>query len=172
MTNANDLIKSVEAFDTGLSMADLQARHPDLARRTAQRWLSQLVEEGRIVASGEKRGRRYFPLRTKVSDASATEQDSFPSFIPLSADSRDIVAYINQPLEARKPVGYQRDFLDGYQPNVSSYFPESLRRQLHKMGSTAELNSPAGTYSRSPTLTNARRDWPPICRYSAPTFAR
>jgi len=34
------------------------------------------------------------------------DRPSFPSFIPLSADSQDILAYIDQPPEARKPVGY------------------------------------------------------------------
>lgn len=50
---------------------------------------------------------------------------------------------------ARKPVGYQRDFLDRYEPNRSFYLPLSLRQQLHRLGRTAQLNQPAGTYSRS-----------------------
>lgn len=149
MTSKTDLLESVEAAGSGRSLTELLALHPDLARRTAQRWVSRFVEEGSVVASGQGRSRRYFPSRVKAPDASAAAQDSFPSFIPLSADSRDIVAYINQPLAARKPVGYQRDFLDRYQPNVTSYLPESLRRQLHKMGGTAEIDAPAGTYSRS-----------------------
>ncbi|MGT2509191.1 Fic family protein [Cupriavidus basilensis] len=78
-----------------------------------------------------------------------SEEDRFPSYIPLSADSRDIVAYIDQPTEARKPVGYQCEFLDVYRPNVTWYLSESLRRQLHKMGKTAQAEAPAGTYSRA-----------------------
>jgi len=46
-------------------------------------------------------------------------------------------------------VGYQPDFLDAYQPNKTGYLSESLRRQLHKMGKTAKVDVPAGTYSRS-----------------------
>jgi hypothetical protein len=76
-------------------------------------------------------------------------EQTFPAYIPLSADSRDILVYINQPLAARKPVGYQRDFLDSYQPNRSVYLPESLRRQLHKMGNTGASTRPAGTYGRA-----------------------
>ncbi|QQZ27435.1 Fic family protein [Thiothrix subterranea] len=75
--------------------------------------------------------------------------ESFPAHIPLSADSRDILVYINQALSARKPIGYQRDFLDSYQPNRSAYLPESLRRQLHKMGNTGVSTRPAGTYGRA-----------------------
>ena len=59
---------------------------------------------------------------------------------PLSADSQDILAYVDQPLQARKPVGYQRDFLEAYQPNGSAYLSEPLRRQLRKMGRTAQAH--------------------------------
>jgi hypothetical protein len=67
----------------------------------------------------------------------------------LSADSQNIVTYIDQPLEAHRPVGYQHDFLDVYRPNATWYLSESLRRQLRKMGQTAEVGAPAGTYSRA-----------------------
>ena len=76
-------------------------------------------------------------------------EGAFPGYIPLSADSRDILAYIDQPLEARKPVGYQRDFLDTYQPNRTWYLPAPLRRQLRKMGETGQAGLPAGTYGRA-----------------------
>jgi Fic family protein len=46
-------------------------------------------------------------------------------------------------------VGYQRDFLDAYRPNKTWYLSESLRRQLHRMGKTADVAEPAGTYSRA-----------------------
>ncbi|WP_430930097.1 Fic family protein, partial [Pseudomonas aeruginosa] len=133
-----------------MSLTELLVRHPDIARRTAQRLIAKLIETGQISAQGEGRARRYFGTAIQAETSPLdTDTDSFPSFIPLSADSRDILAYINQPTEARKPVGYQRDFLDTYQPNVTSYLPESLRRQLHRMGKTTDAVEPAGTYSRA-----------------------
>ena len=69
--------------------------------------------------------------------------------MPLSADSLDIVAYLDLPLQARKPVGYQRDFLDAYQPNATHYLSQALRRHLHRIGKTAQVAAPAGTYSRA-----------------------
>ena len=51
--------------------------------------------------------------------------NNFPFFIPLSADSQDILAYVSQALEARKPVGYQHEFLQTYHLNVS-WFDELL----------------------------------------------
>ena len=57
-------------------------------------------------------------------------------------------AYVEQPLSGRKPVGYQQEFLQNYQPGITWYLPLTLRRQLHKMGQTVKASEPAGTYSR------------------------
>jgi len=142
-----ELLKSIQDAAAGLTLAELLARHAAVARRTAQRWLSQLAAVGSIVGRGEGRARRY--LAVAVAGVPGAIQDNFPAYIPLSADSRDVLAYVDQPLEARKPVGYQRDFLDAYQPNVTWYLSESLRRQLRKMGTTPQADAPAGTYSRA-----------------------
>ena len=147
---APDLLSSIQATESGLTLAVLLTRHPDMARRTAQRLIAKLIESGQVTALGEGRARRYFSVAVQLGTSTeAARVDTFPSFIPLSADSQDILAYINQPPEARKPVGYQRDFLDVYRPNETWYLSESLRRQLHKMGRTADVNAPAGTYSRA-----------------------
>ena len=95
------------------------------------------------------RARRYVALAATPAGTSVMPRDDWTTLIPLSEDSRDILSYIDQPLMARKPVGYQRDFLDRYEPNRSFYLPLSLRQQLHRLGRTAQLNQPAGTYSRS-----------------------
>jgi Fic family protein len=99
---------------------------------------------------GQGRARRYFSADNSPDKVTSTTQaDVFPSFIPLSADSQDILRYINQPLQARKPVGYQLEFLEAYRPNKTWYLSEPLRRQLHKMGKTTDVDAPAGTFSRA-----------------------
>lgn len=108
--------------------------------------MRQLVEDGRIVAQGEGRSRRYRAISRRAESESSSA--TFPASIALSPDSRDILAYVGQPLEARKPLGYQQDFLEGYQPNRTWYLPGPLRRQLNKMGDTGQSNLPAGTYGR------------------------
>ena len=107
MPSSTEILNSIQTSGSGLMLTELLARHPDIARRTAQRLIAKLIESGQITASGEGRARRYFGAAAPT-DASTldTNTDSFPSFIPLSADSRDILAYINQPTEARKPIGY------------------------------------------------------------------
>ncbi|MVF24178.1 Fic family protein [Methylocaldum sp. BRCS4] len=148
MPTPEELLKSIQSAPEGLSIATILARHPGLARRTAQRWLNELMAEGRIKALGAGRARRYTVAAIALAPTSGAE-DIFPRRIPLSADSRDILAYVDQPLTARKPVGYQRDFLDAYQPNRTWYLPDPLRRQLRKMGDTGQSMLPAGTYGRA-----------------------
>lgn len=154
MSSTTDLLNSILLSEGGVTLAELLRTHPHIARRTAQRLIAKLIKRGEILAMGEGRARRY--VGTGIGDSiraeghsQPTHVDNFPDFIPLSADSRDILAYVDRPVEARKPVGYQRDFLHAYQPNATWYLSESLRRQLHKMGSTADVAQPAGTYSRA-----------------------
>lgn len=149
MTMLADLLKAIEAHASGVTLADLLAQHPNVARRTAQRWIRQWIDEGLIAGIGQGRARRYLAIKTAGHADGTTAIDHFPGYIPLSVDSKDILAYVDQPLQARKPVGYQRDFLESYQPNVSAYLSPSLRLQLHKMGKTAQAQAPAGTYSRA-----------------------
>ncbi len=151
MSSAENLLKSIESLSKGWMLAELLDLHPGIARRTAQRQLAKLIESGHILAEGHGRARRYF--RRVDAQAETVDKgsgvDIFPGAIPMSADSQDILAYIDQPPAARKPVGYQRDFLDAYRPGETWYLPESIRRQLRKMGKTADIDEPAGTYSRA-----------------------
>jgi Fic/DOC family len=152
------LLRSLHKSPSGLTLAQLLTLHKKVPRRTAQRMLSNLLESGRIRAQGEARARRYFSLEaslasssvneTDAAEASAPSPDAFPEAITLSPDSRDILAYVDKPMQARKPVGYQTDFLESYIPNKTAYLSPALRRQLLKMGTTAQADAPAGTYSR------------------------
>ena len=150
LSSTTDLINRIRAHKIGLTLAELLSQRPDIARRTAQRLIAKLVESGKLKALGQGRARRYFSADTPPDKVtSTTKADVFPSFIPFSADSQDILRYINQPLQARKPVGYQLEFLEAYRPNKTWYLSEPLRRQLHKMGRTTDVNAPAGTFSRA-----------------------
>ncbi|MBY0572541.1 MAG: Fic family protein, partial [Undibacterium sp.] len=151
MNTLDQILSSIQAMPLGLSLGQLLALYPEVPRRTMQRWLADLVASGRIVARGQARARVYLFRQTLVSppNVAGSVTDVFPSFIPLSADSRDVLTYVNQAVAARKPVAYQRDFLDDYRANHTWYLSPSLRRQLWRMGKTSEANAPAGTYSRA-----------------------
>ena len=146
MSTIQALQRTVQQSSSGLTLAELLVRHPDVARRSAQRLIKHMIADAQIVARGEGRARRYF---ASTAPPIIDTTGRFPDSIPLSADSRDVLAYVDQPLEARKPVGYQRDFLEAYQPNRTWYLSESLRRQLHQTGRTSQTEAPVGTYSRA-----------------------
>ena len=149
MPSPNDLLDSIDAAPLGISLTALLELHPGIPRRTAQRLIKQWLAEARIAATGATRNRRYVQPQAPSLATEDASEDRFPAAIPLSADSRDILAYIERPLSGRKPVGYQADFLDAYQPNKTWYLPHTLRRQLLRMGRTSRTEAPAGTYSRA-----------------------
>jgi hypothetical protein len=143
MVSPTDFLESIQKSTAGLNVAELLVRHPQIPRRTAQRWIQRLLREGKVRGTGKARARRYLAVQAPATGA------DFADLIPLSADSRDILAYVDQPLQARTPVGYQRDFLDDYEPDRTWYLPAPLRRQLRRMGDTGQADRPAGTYGRA-----------------------
>lgn len=147
MPSITDLQQTLNQAQNPLSLKQILATNPKLVRRTTQRWLSQLIKAGKITVEGQGRNRVY--STTAPKKPTDTDNDRYPSYIPLSPDSHDILNYIDQPLAARKPVAYDIGFLEDYQPNKTYYLPAPLRRQLHKMGNTRQTQSPAGTYGRA-----------------------
>jgi hypothetical protein len=158
MSSTTELLSSIQASQSGLTLAELLGLHPHVARRTAQRLIAKLVESGQVKALGEGRARRYFSIGVHPGSLTlAAKADFFPSFIPLSADSQDILTYIDQPPEARKPVGYQRDFLETYRPNHTGYLSESLRRQLQCRVQPIYLDEPAQRTGGKPAALCGRQ---------------
>lgn len=140
--SAQRFLQSLSDEPGGLALADLLARHPGVARRTAQRWLARLAREGRVTAVGRGRARRYLlPAQSAASERSA---------IALSTFGREILAYVAQPIAAREPVGYQEEFLLDYRPNETAYLPAPLRERLWRMGRlpSAQQRTAGGTYDR------------------------
>ncbi len=141
-------------------------RHPDgigieglltqsglnLTHRTLQRRLSQLVAVGRLVTEGEGRALRYksAPIvgELHVTLPLLTMEAYGEVYVPVSHEGEEIRAYVRQPRQMRRPVGYKLNFLETYQPNETYYLPESLRNQLRQMGTTPESERPAGTFAR------------------------
>jgi hypothetical protein len=55
---------------------------------------------------------------------------------------------VRLPLMWRQPVGYQRSFLEAYEPGVTFYLSESLCADFHEMSRTSSGERPTGTYAR------------------------
>jgi hypothetical protein len=124
-------------------------------RRTLQRRLARLAEQGRITVRGEGRATRYHPSHPQQSPAEATPPAAWATaapvtadYVPTSAEGAAIRAAISQPRHLRKPVGYQLDFLSEYHPNDTAYLPHDLREQLHGLGRSPADQTPAGTFAK------------------------
>jgi len=124
-----------------------------LHRRTLQRRLETLLSEKRIITEGASIALVYKTATGKIIVAGTTGvaisiKGEFNIYIPVSQEGGLLRDLVQQPLMNRTPVGYNRAFLEDYEPNVSFYLPESLRAQLHEMGCTPMKERPAGTYAR------------------------
>ncbi|MCE7565924.1 Fic family protein [Aliivibrio fischeri] len=144
--NRFEIQRYIEQQCHPVSISDIILDHPDLIRRTLQRWLNTLIEDKQIEVIGDGRSRKYIARIVREEVANST--DSFPKSIPLSPDSHDILNYLDKSIFEREPVGYARDFLNDYTPNKTYYLSEPIRRQLHRMGKTIYATQPAGTYGR------------------------
>ena len=155
-----DLLEQVQAalrdHSAGLALRELEARLTGVAsRRSLQRKLTGWQRKGLIRAVGIRRGRRYLlpsPLApaaaTAAASATATLSSTDDDGGSLSTAGRELRAMVKRPMADRAPIGYQREFLDGYRPGVTQYLTESLRRHLHELGRTRDDQRPAGTYAR------------------------
>lgn len=146
------LVAAIEDGGHGASIDMLGRRFPNLPRRTLQRRLARLVRDGRLRAEGKGPARRYHPplpsSALDIRDSSGTNQSGIDDDIPLSPEGSELRTLMRRPLFQRTPVGYQRKFLDDYQPNHSFYLARNLRAHLHELGRSQADLQPAGTYAR------------------------
>ncbi|MDO9601244.1 MAG: Fic family protein [Rhodocyclaceae bacterium] len=142
-------------------------RHPDgvgidelhtvlayiVSRRTLQRRMAALVEHQRIQIKGEGRAVRYLPTPILIEVADSVQSNTSSAgevevYVPTSVEGEDIRAYVRQPIQGRKPVGYDREFLETYRPNETRYLSPEIREHLLNIGRSPDSERPAGTYAR------------------------
>ncbi len=124
----------------------------DLPRRTLQYRLKYLVNAKRLVTEGEGRWTKYrLPQQqpAAVAEAIAVQDASEVKLtLPLSKTSVEIQEYLHRPTTARNPVGYNREFLESYRPNLTAYLSPAVRTRLRDTGSPKMAPQPAGTYAK------------------------
>ncbi|HEV7333134.1 MAG TPA: Fic family protein [Flavisolibacter sp.] len=145
---ASSLLPALEAFSDGVNIETLKGAISFTgSNRTLQRWLGDLIREGKVYTTGRNKAIRYHlaqPVQS-LTDKAATLRTSG---LNLSEQSQALMKVIRQPLEARKPVGYNRGFLDRYAPNITSYLTLREKKKLAETGRTTTGDQPAGTYAR------------------------
>jgi Fic/DOC family len=146
-----ELIKqALKGFKHGASIADIiEAAQIDLEMRTIQRRLETLQKQGHVRTEGRSSGMRYFLVeQSPLKQDSPSTQSVVTQIVPLSREGEAIQRSIHLPEQKRTPVGYNIDFLFSYRPNIDSYLSSSEKELLARLGKTASLNQPAGTYAK------------------------
>ena len=153
-----DLAARIEAeiarHPDGVGIDDLHTALADIvSRRSLQRRLASLIERQRILPEGDGRAIEYRLVSTIVgavgsAQGSSAVQGIGEVYIPISPDGEAIRAYVRQPIQSRKPVGYDRELLETYRPNQTRYLSPEIREHLHNIGRSPDGERPAGTYAR------------------------
>jgi hypothetical protein len=104
--------------------------------------LAQLEKEGKIQIDGVGKATRYLPSATTGEPTEET------GGIFLSNEAKEIKHLVSRPLSARQPVGYHREFIDSYQPDVTWHLTPAIRDHLMNKGRRIRIDYAAGTYIR------------------------
>ena len=112
-------------FPNGVPLGKIvSALKISISRRNVQHRLFYLVRKAQLQAEGKARARLYrLPVKDKTDQQILLDVQK-DILIPLSSNAEEIQKKINQPIQARTHVGYNRKFLDEYRPNVTNYLPE------------------------------------------------
>jgi Fic family protein len=146
------ILASAQRHPGGASRVDIaETLMPKLAPRTLQFRLKHLVDVGRLVKEGEGRAAKYsLPEMQQgpVAGTPAARARAEEAVVTLSPTSVAVRRYLSQPPAARKPAGYNRQFLDSYRPNTSFYLLPTERARLAEIGKPSFAAAAPGTYAK------------------------
>jgi hypothetical protein len=141
--------EALKSFSDGASLEELHESLPiPIEKRTLQRRLKKLKENNLVQTEGGSHATRYFIKKLDPQSSNTEEVDDPQTTIPLSKEGKDVLALVSRPEIQRKPVGYDRTFLESYRPNSDSYLSIGEKQQLAQWGRTRDEDQPAGTYAR------------------------
>ena len=142
------ILQVIARYSDGIGAAELRPRLKGISRRTLGRRLAELIQDGKLRREGKARAVKYF-LVSETPRADREPAREPEAYVPLSEKGRAVRDYVRKPVGERRPVGYQREFLDGYVPDRTAYLPEQVKQHLHHIGrSPVGRERPAGTYAR------------------------
>lgn len=138
-------------FPAGGSIEDIsRALETKLSRRTLQRRLAMLVSSKRLIAEGHGRATRYriAPVVGTEEHVAIMDEARVEVYVPVTPEGESVKKAIRQPIQNRRPVSYNRAFLDEYRPDETAYISPSIRQHLTEIGRSPDGQHPAGTYAR------------------------
>ena len=149
LNELDDILLSLRSFSNGARLEELNdALSIAIERRTLQRRLKKLKEDNLIYTKGGSHATRYFFKDTAASQSKIATKDDSSMTLPLSPEGKEVWALVSRPEAHRKPIGYERDFLENYRPNIDSYLSKEEKQKLAELGTTRNEEQPAGTYAR------------------------
>jgi Fic family protein len=148
-----DILNILKHESDGLKLAVLANKmgidsDDPTVRRSLQRSLKILTENGSVIPLGNARSRIYVFVGKQKISTPKKENSSLPKEIIFSTDAEKLFKYISQPVTNRIPVGYKQSFLKDYIPNKTFYLSEKQKEELLKLGRVDISKQPAGTYAR------------------------
>lgn len=134
----------------------LKARHEIRLTPYAVSYRLKHAPDGAVERDGRGRGTRYRPGGGDGSPDASIARSGGPHTSSgartaqswLSAEGAEALEQVRSPRGARKYVGYNRTWLEAYEPNKTEYIPSGAKAHLHRLGRTPEGDRPAGTYAR------------------------
>lgn len=146
------ILDAIHSHDGATAQEILRSLATSIPLRTLQYRLRHLVATGRLVQEGKGPSAQYRATKVVqgvgVAVGAVTVEAYGEATIPLSDEGADIQKHVRQPLQTRKPVGYNREFLDKYRPNLSAYLSPTERKHLREVGTPKFAAEPAGTYAK------------------------
>jgi hypothetical protein len=136
----------------GQQLAAGQAEHSpeaittalDAPRSTVNYHLVRMVAEGSIQKRYGGPATRYALPGLAAAVVPATPPGKAFQF---SAGQQPLIEKLTAPIGTRKPLAYQRSFVEDYVPNQSALIPPAKAQELFEKGRT-QGQQPAGTYAR------------------------
>src|SRR3990167_1896818 len=107
--------------------------------RSVRRWLAEMVVDGTVSKTGEKRATKY----QAVAASTTAEQSNFH----FGDKAMRALRYVQKPLFDREPITYQTKWLGAYQPNHTFYLTAEQRTLLQRVGKPRAKIMPSGTYA-------------------------
>ena len=147
------LLSVLRSQPEALGLPEVLALLPaEFAERSVRRWLADLIAEGRVVKTGQKRGTRYrlgaAAEAPGTAPRTAPDQPQQRVAVQFSQEAEDAIGHVRQPIFERRPVAYNQQWLGAYQPNRTAYFLPEERQRLAVEGRRAPIGDPAGTYAK------------------------
>ncbi len=139
---ANKILADLPGFEGVAKIEEITNANPEIPKRTLQRWLKTLVDDGEVISMGKASATRY-----RLAAKGVAAADEGKAVLPLSAAGARVRELARAAIQKRKPVGYRQEFLQSYRPNVDSYLTEEEKAKMMQLGSTG-LERPAGTYAQ------------------------